>query len=272
MHLGKIEGTQALGLAGLMIMAFLEARRKKGSLLAGIILIAALSMILGYSKPPSQWLSVPPSINIITGELQLMSPMRLTTILVILTFLYIALFDGLGTLLAVSEAAGLSREAGYEKRLSRMLTADSAANMIGAWLGTSTVTAYIESNTGISQGGRTGWTAFFSAILFFLSIFFVPLIASIPSFATAPALIMVGVFMIREITRISFDHWDESLPAFLTMILMPFTTSIATGLMFGFISYTALKILLRKWADLNVVLICITVFSVFNLIVGGRFV
>ena len=118
--------------------------------------------------------------------------------------------------------------------------------MIGAVLGTSTVTAYIESTTGISQGGRTGVTSFFSALFFFIALFFVPLILLVPPYATAPALIMVGVFMIREISRIQFEQWDEALPAFLTIILMPLTTSIATGLMFGFITYTFLKLVFKK--------------------------
>jgi adenine/guanine/hypoxanthine permease len=139
-------------------------------------------------------------------------------------------------------------------------------------LGTSTVTAYIESSTGISQGGRTGWTSFFSAMFFFVAIFLVPLIALIPPYATAPALVMVGVFMIREVSRIRFDQWEDALPAFLTMLLMPLTTSIATGLMFGFISYTFLKIVLGKWSELNFVLICITLFSIFNLVIGGRLI
>jgi adenine/guanine/hypoxanthine permease len=272
MHLAKTGATQALGLAGLAMMAWLEARRIKGSLLAGIILITAASIIFGYSTPPKTFFSMPPNIMNITGKLQLIPPLNITTFLVILTFLYIALFDGLGTLIAVSEAIGLSDSKNFEQKFSRMLVVDSASNMIGAVLGTSTVTAYIESNTGISQGGRTGWTSFFSAIFFFLSIFFVPLILLIPPYATAPALIMVGVFMIREVTRIRFDQLDEALPAFLTILLMPLTTSIATGLMFGFISYTFLKLVLGKWTDLNLVLISITLFSIFNLVIGGRLI
>ena len=272
MHLAKTGVPQALGLSGLAIMAWFEARRIKGSLLAGIILITTASIILGYSSTPTTWFSMPPATGHITGKLQLIPPLTITTFLVILTFLYIALFDGLGTLIAVSESAGLSNSSSFEQKFSKMLVVDSASNMMGAVLGTSTVTAYIESNTGISQGGRTGWTSFFSAIFFFLAIFFVPLIALIPPYATAPALIMVGVFMIREITRIQFDQWDEALPAFLTILLMPLTTSIATGLMFGFISYTFLKMVLGKWNELNLVLIGITLFSIFNLVIGGRLI
>lgn len=270
LHLSRIDGTHALGLIGLLLMAWLEARKVKGSLLAGIVAVTALSMLLKYAPVPADWISSPPSITALAGQLQWVPPMTPGTAIVILTFLYVALFDGLGTVLAVSEAAGISREPDYEKKLSRMLTADSLSNMIGAVIGTSTVTAYIESNTGISQGGRTGWTAFFVGIFFLVALFFVPFVASIPPYATAPALIMVGVFMIREIARIRFESWDEALPAFLTIVLMPLTTSIATGLMFGFISYVLLKALLGKWSELNAVLIGIALFSIFNLVVSGR--
>jgi AGZA family xanthine/uracil permease-like MFS transporter len=272
MHLNKIGFTQAIGLAGLALMAFLEARKIQGALLAGIIGVTVVSMITGYTAAPQNWLSSPPNITAIAGKLQLIPPLKITTLFVILTFLYVALFDGLGTLLAVSESAGLTKEPSYEKKLSKMLTADSAGNMIGAVLGTSTVTAYIESTTGISEGGRTGLTSFFTSLFFFSALFFVPLILLVPPYATAPALIMVGVFMIREISRIGFEKWDEALPAFLTIILMPLTTSIATGLMFGFISYTFLKMVLAKWSDLNPIIIGITLFSIFNLVIGGSLI
>lgn len=270
MHLTHLGMPQILGLCGLALMGCLEARRIKGSLLIGIVAVTAVSMILGYSPAPEQWVSMPPSIMPLAGKLELFARPSFLTVIVVLTFLYVALFDGLGTILAVSETAGISREPDYEKKFSRMLTADSVSNVVGAALGTSTVTAFIESATGISQGGRTGFTSLFSAVLFFLSLMFVPFVAAIPSFATAPALIMVGVFMIREIVRIDLVAWDEALPCFLTIIVMPLTTSISTGLMFGFISYTMLKMVLGKWQDLNPVLIGITLFSLINLIFGGR--
>src|SRR5262245_41326499 len=152
MHLAKTGVTQALGLAGLALMAWLEARHIKGSLLAGIIVVTAASIILGYSSAPSGLFSLPPATEHITGKLKFIPALTITTFLVILTFLYIALFDGLGTLIAVSEAAGISQSNSFEQKFSRMLVVDSASNMVGAVLGTSTVTAYIESNSGISQG------------------------------------------------------------------------------------------------------------------------
>lgn len=270
-HLAKLATPQALGLFGLALMALLQARSVKGSLVIGILTVTLISMFLGLSSWPESWWSTPPSITPLAWQLQIVPSFSFITIVVVLTFMYVAMFDGLGTILAVAETSGISSRPDYEKKISKMLAADSLSNILGAMLGTSTVTAYIESVSGISQGGRTGWTAFFSALLFFAALFFVPFIAVVPPYATAPALIMVGAFMIREITRIQLDAWDEALPAFLTIILMPLTTSIATGLMFGFISYTLLKMVTGKWKDLNPVLIGITLFSVLNLVFGGRF-
>jgi len=269
-HLARLGTTHFLALIGLGFMAFLQVRNIRGSLLIGILLITAIAMLFGLTPVPQHWLSSPPSIQPLFAQLQWIPKLNTNTIIVILTFLYVSLFDGLGTILAVSETAGISKRPDYERKLSRMLAADSISNMIGAVLGTSTVTAYIESATGISQGGKTGWTAFFSAILFFVALFFVPFIESIPAFATAPALIMVGVFMIQDIRRIDFTKFDEALPVLVTILLMPLTTSIATGLMFGFISFTGLKVLQAKWGDLNPILVGITIFSLLNLIFGGR--
>lgn len=270
MHLAKIGNLQVLSLIGLALMAYLQARNVSGALVLGILAVTLASFFLGVAPPPQHYFSLPPSIAPLAGRLQFIPTMNWNTLVVILTFLYVSMFDGLGTLLAVSESGGFSREPGYERKLTRMLGADSAANIIGALLGTSTVTAFIESASGISQGGRTGWTALASALLFFLALFVVPFVASIPAFATAPALIVVGAFMMREISRVRFDLFDEALPAFLTILLMPLTTSISTGLMFGFISYTLLKLFLGKWNDLNPILIGITLFSLMNLYFGGK--
>lgn len=148
-HLAQIGNTQALGLIGLVVMGFLQARNVKGSLLIGILLVTVISMISGFSAWPESWLSTPPSIAPLVGKLQLVPSFTFVTIVVVLTFMYVAMFDGLGTILAVSETSGLAIQPGYEKKFSRMLTADSLSNIMGALLGTSTVTAYIESVSGI---------------------------------------------------------------------------------------------------------------------------
>src|SRR5262249_9172893 len=142
-----------LALIGLGFMAFLQVRNIRGALLIGILAITAIAMLTGMSPLPRHWLSSPPSIQPLFAQLQWIPKLNTNTIIVILTFLYVALFDGLGTILAVSETSGISKRPDYERKLSRMLTADSISNMIGAVFGTSTVTAYIESATGISQGG-----------------------------------------------------------------------------------------------------------------------
>ncbi len=148
-----------------------------------------------------------------------------------------------------------------------MLTADAVATVVGSVLGTSTTTTYIESAAGVAEGGRTGLTSVVTGALFLLALFFSPLIGAVPAYATAPALIIVGLFMIRGIHRIDFQHFDEALPAFLTILLMPLTYSIATGLLFGFLSYVTLKVLTGRFADLNPVLVVIAALSLLDLLV-----
>ncbi|HDR46642.1 MAG TPA: NCS2 family permease, partial [Geoalkalibacter subterraneus] len=150
---------------------------------------------------------------------------------------------------------------------SRMLTADALATVGGALLGTSTTTTYVESASGVADGGRTGLTSVFTALLFFLAAFFTPLIAAVPSYATAPALMAVGLFMMRGIGQIDFYDFEESLPAFLTLILMPLTYSIATELAFGFVSFVLLKICLGKWRRCDPFLVAAALLSLISLLV-----
>jgi AGZA family xanthine/uracil permease-like MFS transporter len=149
-----------------------------------------------------------------------------------------------------------------------MLTADALATVFGAVLGTSTTTTYIESASGVAVGGRTGLTAVVTGLCFLLALFFAPLIGAVPGYATAPALIIVGIFMIRVIHHLDFKHFDEAMPAFLTIILMPLTYSISNGLLFGFLSYVTIKILLGKFRDLNFVLLVVAGLSLVNLLVN----
>ncbi len=151
--------------------------------------------------------------------------------------------------------------------MPRLLSADALATIGGALLGTSTTTAYIESASGTAEGGRTGLTAATTAILFLIACFFTPLIAAVPSFATAPALIFVGIFMLRGIGHIDFEHFEEAVPAFLTFLLMPLTYSIATGLAFGFLSYVLIRLLLGRIAECNLFLLLAAAFSLVSLAV-----
>lgn len=177
------------------------------------------------------------------------------------------LFDSLGTLVACSHKARITDRESYTSIINRLLGLDALATMIGAVLGTSTTTAYIESGAGIEAGGRTGVTAMVTGILFFLGLFFVPLIGIVPAYATAPALIMVGLFMIKEIVNINFEATEEAFPAFIIIIMIALTYSISSGLALGFISFTLLMILSGKIKEIKPAMWAIALLSLLFFIV-----
>ncbi|MEZ4598640.1 MAG: NCS2 family permease [Syntrophotaleaceae bacterium] len=245
-QLGDFSPSVLLGLLGLLLATLLLTRRVRGALLLAILCVALLAMAFGISAPPRGLLSLPPSPAPLAFQLDIPAALRLSLWPAIFTFMFMDLFDSLGTLVAVCREADMVDDQGRIPKLGRMLTADAFATVAGALLGTSTTTAYLESASGVADGGRTGLTGVTTAILFFLAAFFSPLVAAVPTFATAPALIMVGVFMMRGIGEIDFRHLEEGLPAFLTLLVMPLTYSIATGLAFGFLSYVLIKLCLGK--------------------------
>ena len=245
-ELGHFSPPVLLGLLGLLLAALLLARRVRGALLLAILAVTLLGIVSGQAALPAGVIALPPSPAPIAFKLDLAGACRLVLWPAIFTFMFVDLFDSLGTLLAVCREAEMVDDRGRIPGLGRMLTADALATLAGALLGTSTTTAYLESASGVSEGGRTGLTGLTTAALFFLAAFFAPLATAIPAFATAPALIMVGVFMMRGIGRIDFYDFEEGLPAFLTLLVMPLTFSIATGLAFGFLSYVLLKLCLGK--------------------------
>ena len=161
----------------------------------------------------------------------------------------------------------MADEKGNIKELDGILAIDAAATMFGALLGTSTTTSYIESAAGIEEGGRTGLTSIITGLLFLIAVLFVPIIGIVPSYATAPALIMVGLFMIKEIKKIDFTHLENAFPAFIIMIMIAFSYNISTGLAYGFISFTLLKIITRKIAEIKPAMWLITALSVFYFLV-----
>ena len=181
---------------------------------------------------------------------------------VVLTLFFVVLFDNTGTILAVARAGGMMQPDGSVPRLERALVVDSTAAMAGAALGTSTTTSYIESAAGVNAGGRTGLVAVTVAILFLATLFFAPLAASIPAFATAPALIFVGCLMMAAAKDIEFDDPTEYLPAAVTIISMPLTFSIADGIAFGFIAYAGIKALAGRWAELRIAVAILAVLFV----------
>lgn len=244
-------------LIGFLVTAALVARRVTGALLWGILLTAGLGWTLGIAPPPTGFAALPqfPSnlaLQALAGFGQLGSIPWLDFLAVVLVFLFVDLFDTIGTLTGVGMQAGFLREDGELPQANQALMADAIGTSIGALLGTSTVTSYIESAAGVSEGGRTGMTAIATAVLFLLSIFFIPVIAAVPSFATAPALLIVGVLMAGNVRGIRWDDPAESIPSFLTILVMPLSFSIAEGLAVGFITYPVIKSLQGKFFETNI--------------------
>jgi AGZA family xanthine/uracil permease-like MFS transporter len=177
------------------------------------------------------------------------------------------MFDTVGTLVGVSSKAGMLDEEGKVPRVKQALFADSIGTFFGAIFGTSTVTTYVESASGVAEGGKTGLTALSTAVLFFIALFFAPLFTMVPAAATAPALVLVGFFMMSPILKIDFENYTESIPAFITIIAMPLTYSIAEGIVFGMLSYVLLKVLTGKMKDISIVMIVLVILFVIKFLI-----
>lgn len=264
-RLGTFTPAALLGLGGLLAAVLLEVKRVRGAILIAILLTSAAGMALGLAPVPHALVDIPPSAAPISFELDILSALEVSLWASIFSFMFVDLFDSLGTLLAVCREAGLANEKGEIQGLPRMLTADAIATVVGAVLGTSTTTTYIESASGVSDGGRTGLAGVVTGLLFLLALLFTPVIAAVPPFATAPALIIVGIFMMRGIGQIDFYNFEEGAPAFLTLILMPLAYSIATGLAFGFASYVFIQLLLGKIRRCDPFLIAAAALSLISL-------
>ena len=226
----------------------LEARRVPGGIVIGVLGVTLIALILGITPFNGIWAS-PPSLAPTFLQLDIAGALDVGLIAVVLTFFLVELFDATGTLLGVSHRAGLLDAEGKLPRLKRALLADSTAIAAGSLLGTSSTTAYIESAAGTAVGGRTGLTAVVVALLFLASLFLAPLAGTVPSFATAPALIFVAVLMTRALADIDWDDLTESAPAFICAISMPLTFSIAHGIALGFVSYAAIKLLAGRASE-----------------------
>jgi AGZA family xanthine/uracil permease-like MFS transporter len=201
-------------------------------------------------------------------QLDIGAALKVGLIPILFSFTFVDLFDNIGTLVGVARKANLLNEQGQLPRIGKALFADSLGTMFGALMGTSTVTSYIESAAGVAEGGRTGLTAVVVSLLFILALVFSPLVGLIPSQATAPVLILVGVLMMSEIVHIKFDDFTEAFPAFLTIIMMPLTYSIAQGLAFGFMSYTVIKLVAGRHRENNAVTYVLTILFVLHFIIG----
>lgn len=238
--LGTFSKPVIFGLLGVMLIAFLEIRKIRGSILIGIVFTTILGVIFGEVKLPGSWseiVSMPASIKPLAFQLDILGALKWGLLGTIFSLMFVDLFDSIGTIVACSYEAGMVKSDGTIKKIDRMLEADAVATAVGALLGTSTTTTYIESASGIADGGKTGLTAVVTSLLFLVALIFTPLIKIVPAFATAPALVMVGVFMFKNIHKVDFSDLSIGIPVFLTLIMMPLTYSISIGLAFGFLAY-----------------------------------
>jgi AGZA family xanthine/uracil permease-like MFS transporter len=243
--------TAALSMIGLVLIAALQAWKVKGAILIGILAIAAAAWALGLSHlAPGAYnlgeLSATAFKFDVPAALNLRGGLGVTLVEIVFVFLFVDLFDNIGTLVAVTKKAGLVEADGTIPRLNRILLVDSVATMIGAAAGTSTVTSYVESATGVAAGGRTGLTSVVVGLLFLGALAFAPLVQAIPAAATAPALILVGALMIGVVSEVDWADPTVAIPAFLILITIPLTYSIADGLAFGIVSYALLALLTGK--------------------------
>ncbi len=248
-----LTGTGLVAMVGLVVTGILYALKIKGALLWGIIVATLFGFIPGITEMPEAVFQMPSmgDWGQVFFQLEIRAVFDLGLIAVILSFLFVDLFDTAGTLVGVSQQAGYLDEDGNLPKASRALLADAIGTTGGALFGTSTVTTYIESAAGVAEGGRTGLTGVVTAFLFFLSLFFMPLVGMVPSAATAPALIIVGTMMMTNITSLDWDDYTEILPAFMTMVSMPFMYSISDGIAIGFIVYPLIKLFTGQGEDVH---------------------
>jgi len=247
-----------LSLCGLLLMAVLHAYKVKGALLWGILAVTLAAIPLGVASPPQGIVSTPPSLSPILFKFDLKGLVNVAMIGVVITFLFVDLFDTLGTLIGVSARAGFLDKDGNLPRANKALMADAVATAVGACLGTSTVTTYVESASGVEEGGRTGLVSCVVALLFLGALFFSPIARIVPTAATSPALIMVGVFMMQALKGLNFDDITEMVPAAIAIFTMPFTYSIAEGIAWGIISYTLIKLLAGKKREVSLTMYILT--------------
>jgi AGZA family xanthine/uracil permease-like MFS transporter len=232
-----------IALVALLLTGVLLGLKIKGALLIGILVATAMGLPFGVTHLPESFDFTPPSIEPIFMKFQWNEVFTIDMLIVLFTFLFVDMFDTVGTLIGVSSKAEMLDKDGRVPRVKQALFADAIGTTAGAMLGTSTVTTYVESAAGVAEGGRTGLTSLVTAGLFLLALFLAPIFLMIPAAATAPALILVGAMMITPIQKINLDDFTESIPVFLTIIIMPLTFSIADGIVFGMISFVILKLL-----------------------------
>lgn len=254
-----------LGVLGFFIIAILASRNIHAAVLVSIIVTTLLGWMMG-DVHYNGIVSAPPSVSSVIGHVDLAGSFNLGLAGVIFSFMLVNLFDSSGTLIGVTDKAGLADEKGKFPRMKQALFVDSVSSVSGAFIGTSSVTAYIESSSGVSVGGRTGLTAVVVGLLFLLVIFLSPLAGMVPGYAAAGALIYVGVLMTSSLARVKWEDLTESVPAFITAVMMPFSFSITEGIALGFISYCVMKIGTGRLRDLSPCVVVVALLFVLKIV------
>jgi AGZA family xanthine/uracil permease-like MFS transporter len=262
-------GSVAVALFGILVTGILLAKNVSGAILIGIIASTLIGIPLGVTMIPEGFsiLSLPPSLSNVAFKFVGMEEiLSMEMVVVVFTFLFVDIFDTVGTLAGVSSKAGFLDKDGKLPRVGKALMADAIGTVAGACLGTSTVTTYVESAAGVAGGGRTGLTSLATAGMFALALFFAPLFTMIPAAATGPALVIVGLFMMSPIKKINFEDFTDAIPAFLTIVMMPFAYSIADGIVFGMVSYVILKALTGRTKEISKVMWLLAVLFVLKFV------
>lgn len=265
--LGDMSGSSViLAVLGVFIIGLLLAFKIKGALLIGILVTTVIGIPMGLTHfPEGSLLQAPPSLSPVFFQFDWQQIFTVDMLVVLFTFLFVDMFDTIGTLIGVSTKAGMLDEKGNIPRVKQALFADAIGTFFGAILGTSTVTTYVESASGVAEGGRTGLTALSTAVLFALALIFAPVFLMIPAAALAPVLIIVGLFMMSPVKKINFEDYTEAIPAFLTIILMPLTYSIADGIIFGLLSFVLLKLFSGRSKELSILMYILAILFVVKL-------
>ena len=265
--LGPITTTVLIGVAGLIVSMVLEIERVKGGMLIGILVSTILAFITGNVDVPSQFISMPPSAAPIAMKLDIIGAFKLSLIGPIFSFMFVDLFDTLGTLISCSKQMGMVDEKGHIQGLGKMLYTDVSATIAGAMMGTSTVTTFVESAAGVAIGARTGLASVVTALMFIGALFFSPIVGVVPAYATAPALIIVGGYMFKNVKDLDFTDMKSLFPAFIIIVAMPLTYSISIGLSLGFLAYILLHLVTGDFKKINFTLLFIGALCFVNLVV-----
>lgn len=265
--LGPITTTVLIGIAGLIVSMVLEIERVKGGMLIGILVSTILAFITGNVDVPSQFISMPPSAAPIAMKLDIIGAFKLSLIGPIFSFMFVDLFDTLGTLISCSKQMGMVDEKGHIQGLGKMLYTDVSATIAGAMMGTSTVTTFVESAAGVAIGARTGLASVVTALMFIGALFFAPIVGVVPAYATAPALIIVGGYMFKNVKDLDFTDMKSLFSAFIIIVAMPLTYSISIGLSLGFLAYILLHLLTGDFKKINFTLLFIGALCFVNLVV-----